>query len=96
MKRKNPSSDVPRARALLLTGLAKRDWSYVKAALPLMTRAKAVRRAKRKQGPITPAQKRMVQRIATLEPDTNIHEIANRTGVANGGRISEILTGKRR
>ena len=93
--RNNPSSDVPKARQLLLTGLELEDWDYVEAALPLMVRAKAVRRAKRKQRKITPAQIRAARRIALLEPDTHEHEIANRVGVANGGRISEILTGKR-
>ena len=93
---RNPSSDIPKARALLMTALKLKDWRYVRAALPLMTRAKAVRRAKAKQKTITPAQKRAVFRIAAEEPDTHCHEIANRVGLANGGRVSEILTGKRK
>ena len=92
----NPSSDVPKARSLLETGIQTRDWRYVKKAMPLLFRAKAVRRAKRKQRKITPAQIRAANLIAVREPDTHYHEIANRTGLANGGRVSEIVTGKRK
>lgn len=92
----NPSSDVPRARALLYEGLKTKDWDYVEAALPLMVRAKSIRRAKRKQGRITPAQIRAAKIIAAREPNTHCHEIANRTGLANSGRVSEILNGKRK
>jgi hypothetical protein len=61
-----------------------------------MVRAKAVRRAKRKQGKITASQIMAAKRIAAEEPNTHCHEIANRTGLANGGRVSEIITGKRK
>ena len=94
--RSNPSSDIPRARALLYAGIELQDWDYVEEALPLLFRAKAVRRAKRRQGKITPAQIAAAKRIERLEPDTHYHEIANRTGLANGGRVSEIITGKRK
>ena len=92
----NPPSDVPRARRLLETGIATRDWSYVEAALPLMTRAKAVRRARTKQKPITAAQIQRTKLIALREPDTHEHEIANRVGLPNSGRVSEILNGLRK
>ena len=95
MKR-NPSSDIPKARRLLIEGMQRKDWDYVHAALLLMTRAKAVRRARRKQGRITEAQKRKVLLIAMKEPDTHYHEIADRVGLTNGGRVSEIVTGKRK
>jgi hypothetical protein len=65
-------------------------------ALRLMVRAKAVRRAKRKQTVITAAQKRAARQIAAAEPDTHYHEIANRVGLVNAGRVSEIVTRKRR
>ena len=94
--RSNPSSDIPRARQLLLTGIELGDWDYVEAALPLMVRAKPVRRARTKQKPITSAQIAACKRIARLEPDTHEHEIANRTGLPNSGRVSEILNGKRK
>jgi hypothetical protein len=45
MKRRNPPSDIPRARSLLIRGMELKDWDYVYAALLLMTRAK--RRVKR-------------------------------------------------
>jgi hypothetical protein len=76
--------------------MQNKDWDYVYAALALMTRAQPVRRAKQKQKPITAAQIRKAWQIATREPDTHMHEIANRVGVANGGRISEILNGLRK
>ncbi len=95
MKKRNPPSDVPRARTLLYKGLETRDWDYVVAALSLMTRAKAVRRAKRKQQPITAAQKRMVKQLVA-DTDLHMHEIANRVGLANGGRVSEIANNLRK
>jgi hypothetical protein len=92
----NPPSNIPRARQLLQTGLETRDWDYVVAALTYMTRAKAIRRARTKQKPITQKQIQAAKRIAMQEPDTHEHEIANRVGVANSGRISEILNGLRK
>jgi hypothetical protein len=94
--RNNPSSDIPKARALLVTALKLKDWRYVRAALPLMVRAKAIRRAKPKRRRITAAQKAAVRLIASREPDAHQHEIANRTGLPNAGRVSEILNGKRK
>lgn len=96
-----PSSDIPRARLLINTAMqtCTMDRSarrYCRLALILMVRAKAVRRAKRKQRIITAAQKAAVRRIERTEPDTHYHEIANRVGLANGGRVSEIVTGRRR
>jgi len=91
---RNPSSDIPKARALLITALKEKDWRYVRAALPLMKRAKAVRRAPNKQKPITPAQKLAVRTLC--RSDLTNHEIATRVGLANGGRVSEIITGKRK
>jgi hypothetical protein len=96
MRRPNPPSDVPKARSLLETGIRLRDWRYVKRALPLLFRAKAVRRARSKHKKITSAQIRETMRIALTEPDTSLHEITNRTGLPNAGRASEIVTGLRR
>jgi hypothetical protein len=73
-----------------------KDWDYVVAALTLMTRAKAIRRARVKARKITAKQIQAAHRIAAAEPDTHIHEIANRVGVPNAGRISEILNGLRK
>jgi len=77
-----------------MTALKLKDWRYVRAALPLMKRAKAVRRAPTKQKPITGEQKRVVR--ALFHSNLTSHEIANRTGLASSGRVSEILTGKRK
>jgi len=92
----NPSSDIPKARSLLQTALKLKDWRYVRAALPLMVRAKAVRRARSKHKKITPEQKRITRLIAAREPDTSLHEITNRVGLPNAGRASEIVTWKRK
>ena len=94
MKTSNPSSDIPRARSLLKTGLQTKDWRYVQAALKFMTRAKAVRKAPSKRQPITSRQKALARSL--VHTDMTYHEIANKVGVANGGRISEIMTGKRK
>ena len=96
MRKINASSDIPKARSLIKTGIKLGDWRYIKAALPLMTRAKAVRRARQKQKPITAAQKRAVLVLVKQDPDMHYHEIANRVGLANGGRVSEIVTGRRK
>ena len=96
MRKSNPPSNIPKARELLRTGMKLKDWDYVRAALALMTRAKAIRRARQKQGKITDAQKREARRILLQEPDTHMHEIANRTGIRNSGRISEIANGLRK
>ena len=93
---KNPSSDIPRARSLLLTALKTKDWRYVRAALPLMKRAKAVRRARSKHQKITAAQILETNRLAAAEPHTSLHVITNRVGLPNAGRASEIVTGKRK
>jgi|1185.fasta_scaffold646164_2 hypothetical protein len=94
--RNNPSSDIPKARSLLTTALRTRDWRYVKAALPLMVRAKPVRRAPPTRHKITAKQFRETQRLAAAEPGTSLHVITNRVGLPNAGRASEIITGKRK
>ena len=96
MKKKNPSSNIPKARALLQLALETRKWRYVKQALPLLFRAKMVRRAKAQKHKTTAAQKRSAMRLVVQEPDTSYHKIANRTGLGNGGRVSELATGKRK
>jgi hypothetical protein len=54
-----------------------------------------VRRAAPKRVAITSKQKAQVRAIERREPDTTYHEIANRVGLPNGGRVSEIVTGKK-
>jgi hypothetical protein len=66
---------------------------YCRMALRLMTRAKAVRRAPSKHARITADQKRRVRQLHFS--DLTVHEIANATGLPNGGRVSEILGGRR-
>jgi hypothetical protein len=91
-------SDIPLARTFLLTALKEGDMDdntrrWIKHALRLMTRESPVRRAPAKKQRITDKQKA----AARLLKYTNLtmHEIANKVGIANGGRVSEIMTGKR-
>lgn len=90
MRRKNGGSNIPLARSLLTTGLAQRDWRYVRKALALMTRASPVRRA-----PPTPTHINKKQRATVLalkHSNLTMHQIANKVGIANMGRVSEIMT----
>jgi hypothetical protein len=93
------SSNIPLARAYLMTALKDCIMDadarkYCRKALALMKRAPAVRRAPRKQTRITAAQKHAVRMLKYT--DLSGHEIANKVGLANGGRVSEIMTGIRR
>jgi hypothetical protein len=90
MRRKNGGSNIPLARSLLTTALAERDWRYVKKALSLMTRASPVRRAPPTHMRINGKQRAAV--IALKHSDLTMHQIANKVGLANGGRVSEIMT----
>lgn len=63
-------------------------------ALMLMTRKPAVRHAKKIGVHIT---NKMRQQIVELSKDRGLtmHDIGMRVGVRNGGRVSEVLNGKR-
>jgi hypothetical protein len=97
--RGNNSSNIPFARACLVLALKECSMDatarrYCKLALANMTRAPAVRRAPTKQRPITSQQKHAVKVLQhTTLTGT---EIANKVGLANAGRVSEIMTGVRR
>ena len=98
MRGKN-SSNVPFARACLVLALKECSMDatarrYCKLALANMTRAPAVRRAPKKQTPITARQKHAV-RVLQHTTLTGT-EIANKVGLANAGRVSEIMTGIRK
>src|SRR5260370_42706738 len=95
----NPSSDIPRARSVLTTILNacemdKNPRHGIRLALSLMTRAKPVRKAPRKQTHIEQQQVDQVKRLKYS--GFTMHEIANLTKLANSGRVSEIMTGKRK
>jgi hypothetical protein len=92
-------SDIPRARSVLQTieSACEMDANArkgIKLALSLMTRDSPVRRAPTKRVPITDAQKRKVRSLK--HTDLTYHDIAIKLGLANGGRVSEIMTGKRK
>jgi hypothetical protein len=91
-------SDIPLARAHLYEAVAycvmdATARRHCLTALSLMSRRSAVRRAPVHQQRITPEQKRRVR--ALQHSEMTMHEIANAVGLANGGRVSEIMTHKR-
>ena len=92
------SADIPRARELLSTVL--RNYTIppparvtIQKAIALMTRASPVTRTKPKPVRIT-AQLRAAVKGFALKGYSH-HRIAEITGLGNGGRVSEILNGKR-
>lgn len=92
-------SDVPRARAILQNLLLELDLSArakreIGRALSLMLRVPACRKAPKKRRVIDQATRRQVRRLVN-GTDWTMHEIANRTGLRSGGRVSEIMHGKR-
>ena len=91
-------SDIPRARELLhevehMTNLLEIR-RQVRRALGLMTREPACRRAPEKPVFITPEMKSEIRRLGRTT-DLTMHQIANRVGVRNNARVSEVLNGKR-
>jgi hypothetical protein len=96
--RRSHPSNVPLARRCIYAALRECEMDalarrYCWAALRLMTRREAVRRAPAKAQRITSAQKRQV--LALNPTELTIHEIANQVGLPNSGRVSEILNGLR-
>jgi hypothetical protein len=92
------SSNIPLARMIIRTALKECDMDetarrYCKLALGHMTRAHAVRRAPATPNRVTPAMRAAVR--ALKYTDLTMHEIANKVGLANGGRVSEIMGRKR-
>jgi hypothetical protein len=95
---RNRSSNVPQARAFIryvieYCHIDHKARCYCVAALALMTRQSAVRRAPAKHIRITGEQKRRVR--AMKHTPLTYHEIANEIGIANSGRVSEIMRHKR-
>lgn len=91
-------SDIPRAREILAgllayDGLDPTAADAVKKALSMMTREEPIRRARAKAVKITPAVRAQVKDLNRAGiPQA---EIAQLTGLRNGGRVSEILNWKR-
>jgi DNA-binding NarL/FixJ family response regulator len=91
-------SNIPRARDLLAGVL--RNYSLptgaaatITKAVSLMVRKSPVKRATAVRPKIDRSVRAEVQRLA--RQGLSNHEIAQATGLRNGGRVSEILTGKR-
>ena len=81
-------SVVPHARKVLTEVKA-----LVNEALALMTREKPIKRTKPRRVVITETIRRRVRVLA--RQGKSHHEIADIVGLPNGGRVSEILNGKR-
>jgi hypothetical protein len=91
-------SNIPAARKLLKAALeSHRTKSQMRAlithALFRMTREKAVTHARKKPIKITQYMRRMVRVYAAQGKSQAV--IARKVGLANAGRVSEILHGKR-
>ena len=63
-------------------------------ALKLMVREPAVRRARGETVPITDDMRDEIERLSKNKRLT-MHDIGRKVGLRNGGRVSEVLTGKR-
>jgi hypothetical protein len=74
-------SDIKQARKL------------IRQALALMTREPPIKRSKPKRVVITTKVRARVKNLASMGKSN--HQIAEIVGLANGGRVSEILNGKR-
>lgn len=91
-------SDIPQAR-LILEQVLEDDEIDLRArrrihrALALLHREKCVRRAPPRYIRITERARETVRRLAHTKMTCN--EIAAAAGLRNGGRVSEILHGKR-
>lgn len=81
-------SEIVKARTFLATAR-----HCLEMAEALMTREPAVKKAPAKRIKITDVIRVQVKALAA-EGKSN-HEIAELVGLRNGGRVSEILTGKR-
>jgi hypothetical protein len=91
-------SDIPKAREILLTTLQMFDLDPVvrrriHAALALMTREKAIRRAKGSRSNLDNPTRRKIRNLSLT--DMTMHEIADAVGLHNIGRVSEVLNRKR-
>ena len=91
-------SNIPRAREILAIVLAHGEIDaasrrQITRALRFMTRESPVRRSKPRHMPITADMRRQIRRLA--DSDMSQYDIAERVGLRNAGRVSEVLSGKR-
>jgi hypothetical protein len=84
------------ARKLLQNArtLHKQADDLVRDAMKLMRREPPIRKSKPKRVAVTEGMRREIFRLAKNK-DLSIHEIGNRVGLRNSGRVSEILNEKR-
>jgi len=90
-------SNIVRAREILREVIADTSSNYIAErlgeALSLMTREKAVKKSRPVRVKITPHIRREIKSLA--KQGLSHHSIATRVGLRNGGRVSEVLNGKR-
>ena len=96
-------SDIVGARKLLADAKRKRAQAaalhseadaMTARAMRMMVRKAAVRRANRRRVFITEDMHETIHDLAR-DPTLTMHDIGVKVGLRNGGRVSEVLTGKR-
>jgi len=88
-------TNIPLARKLLEDAQAHvaKAQHYIDEALLLMTRPPPIHKAPRKAEPMTIKKAMAIRRLAKRRPTLTYREIAAKFHV-DGGRVSEVLTGK--
>lgn len=88
-------SDIVKARELILIALQSVEGALrdLEAARNMMTRKSPIKRTRPKRVIIDERMRLRVRNLASLGKSN--HDIAEIVGLANGGRVSEILNGKR-
>lgn len=77
-------------------GLPLKRWAaWLRRNTTELYRVKSIRRAPNRAPMPTPAQVRAVRIYCNNNPDVSYRIIANKFGVGNDGRVSEIMRGKR-
>ena len=92
-------SEIIKARDIIGTILREGVMDYTSRrrlhrALALMYRETPVRRAKARRVVIDARKRRAVHRLAE-NTDMTEHDIAQAVGLRNGGRVSDVLNGRR-
>lgn len=91
-------SNIPKGREALLKIAENTDKTTARAIRKVITqylvREPRTRRAPRQSQTITPRVRRQIMLLAKTNPNMPIRKIGQLCGV-DGGRVSEVLTGKR-
>lgn len=92
-------SDIPQAREIIQSLLKSNNFdpdvkAQLRKAVRLMLRVKYCRRAPAKRQRINRHLRARIRHLV-YNSDLTMHEIANRVGLRSGGRISEVMHGRR-